>query len=79
MTRATLQYNKHREYIPLKQGSPEKTWNLTKHNKTIRTTLTQNRLKGNEMKQKDRQCMCNITLSCILATFCHEKAVNVTH
>lgn len=48
MTRATLQYKKHAEYIPLKQGSPEKTWNPTKHNKTIRTTLTQNKLKGNE-------------------------------
>jgi len=48
MTRATPQYKNQREYIPLKQGSPEKTWNPTKHNKTIRTTLTQNTLKGNE-------------------------------
>ena len=40
MKKATLQYKKHWEYIPLKQGSPEKTWNSTKHSKTIRTILT---------------------------------------
>jgi len=48
MKRATLQYKKHWEYVPLKQGSLEKTWNSTKHNKTIRTILTKNTLKGNE-------------------------------